>query len=223
MRTLYLPLAIGLFVYASIAEEAPKTMLRMEVRLANRDVQPGSFASKPKVYFRATNRYCRTEEAPDPENKIHGLLIVNEPDAWMINLESKTGRHIVDSGPTFNCRLPIFAPLGKNDAPDSLTNDLQFGRELEFFQKLGASPQTGSVIQGKQTNVYIIEIGAAALGLLTYGSPERPLSVSRKYAGNTDIFWYDNYGEQLFDSKLFGRPEGINIEEVNPQSKAKNP
>jgi hypothetical protein len=80
------------------------------------------------------------------ENKIHGLLIGNEPDAWMINLESMTGRHIVDSGPTFNCRLPIFSPLGKNDGPDLLTNDLQFGRELEFLEKLGASPQAGPVI-----------------------------------------------------------------------------
>jgi hypothetical protein len=86
-----------------------------------------------------------------------------------------------------------------------------------------ASPQARPVIQGKKTDVYSIEIGAAALGFLTYGSPERSLSVLRKYAGNTDIFWYDDYEEQPFDAKLFDRPEGINIEEIKPQSKSKNP
>ncbi len=100
MRNLFL--AIALFSAVVVAEDAPKTMTKMEVILGSPGVQPGSFASKPKVMYRAGNRYCRIEEAPDPDNGLHGLLIVSEPDAWVVNLVTKTARHVKDTGPTFN-------------------------------------------------------------------------------------------------------------------------
>ncbi|HEY2118066.1 MAG TPA: hypothetical protein VGH37_02685 [Candidatus Acidoferrum sp.] len=189
----------------------------MEVRLVSSDVDQQSFAAKSKVLYRAGHQYCRTEEAPDAPNGIHGLVIINEPNAWLINLETKTGQHFIDPGPTFNCRLQIFAPIGTKDAPDMLTNDLEFGRELEFFQKLG-NAQAGPTVQGKETSVYIVEIGTTALGLPTYGTPERPLTISRKYGNHTEIFWYDNYEDVSFDSKLFVIPEGITMEEVKTHS-----
>jgi len=61
-------------------------MRRVEVFLEGPDIPARSFATKPKVMYRAGTRYCRTEEAPDPENGIHGLAIVNEPDFWLVNL-----------------------------------------------------------------------------------------------------------------------------------------
>ena len=45
-----------------------------------------SFATKPKTMYRAGNGHCRTEESPDIEQGLHGLMIVNEPDVWMLNL-----------------------------------------------------------------------------------------------------------------------------------------
>jgi hypothetical protein len=113
-------------------------MTKVEVFLEGPDIPAGSFATKPKVMYRAGTRYCRTEEAPDPENGIHGLAIVNEPDYWMVNLLKKTAQHAVDPGPTFNCHLPIF--------PDT-EKDLEFGFELEYFKKKGAIPQKGPVLQ----------------------------------------------------------------------------
>ena len=92
------------------AQQTPKIMTKMVVQLQSPDVPADSFAAKPKTMIRAGTQFCRTEEEPDPEHRIHGLVIINEPDAWLVNLESKSAQHMVDPGPTFNCRMPVFAP-----------------------------------------------------------------------------------------------------------------
>jgi hypothetical protein len=86
-----------------------------EVHREDPEIMTGSVLAQPKVMYRAGTKYCRVEEAEDSQNKIHGLFIVDEPDAWMINLYDKLARHVVDPGPTFNCKLPIFAPVDSKD------------------------------------------------------------------------------------------------------------
>jgi len=181
------------------------------VHLEGPDIPAGSFATKPKVMYRAGSRYCRVEEAPDEDNGLHGLLIVNEPDYWMANLVTKTARHGVDPGPTFNCHMPLFA-----DDPDKDAPGLEFGLEMEFFKANGASSHEGSVLQGKKTTQYQVEIGGSKLALFTYGTPERPLAVGRVRGGKGEIYWYSGYGQVPFDAKLFAKPEGTKIEEMKP-------
>jgi hypothetical protein len=213
-----LVLLVGFFGGVLFAEDLPKTMTKIEVILQSPDAPPGSFATKPKVFYRAGNRYCRVEEAPDPDQGIHGLMIINEPDWWMVNLFSKAARHGVDPGPTFNCRLTIFA----NGTPQSLDDQskqvmqLEFGRELEFFKGKGAIPKKGPVLQTKETTGYMVTVGNTDLALFTYGTPERPVAVSQKRDGKTEIYWYSGYGEQDFDPKLFAKPDGVKIEESKP-------
>jgi hypothetical protein len=208
-------LLICIFGRMIFAEELPKTMTKIEVILQSPDAPAGSFAAKPRVFYRAGNRYCRVEEAPDPDQGIHGLMIINEPDWWMVNLFSKTARHGVDPGPTFNCRLVIFG----NGTPQSLDDEskqimqLEFGRELEFFKSKGAIPKKGPVLQNKETTGYMVTVGNTPLALFTYGTPERPLAVSQQRNGKNDVYWYSGYGEVDFDSKLFLKPENIKIEE----------
>jgi hypothetical protein len=59
--------------------EMPTKMTHLIVQMSGTDIPAGSFAAKPKVFWRASNRYCRVDEEPDPENGIHGTLILNEP------------------------------------------------------------------------------------------------------------------------------------------------
>lgn len=198
--------------------EIPKTMTKVEVILQSPDAPEGSFAAKPKVFYRAGNQYCRIEEAPDPAQGIHGVTIINEPDWWMVNLMPKTARHGVDPGPTFNCHLAIFA----NGNPQSIDDEskqimqLEFGRELEFFKGRGAIPKKGPVLQKKETTAYVVTVGATDLALFTYGMPERPLAVSQKRGNKNDIYWYSGYGEMEFDAKLFAKPDNVKIEESKP-------
>jgi len=207
-----------LFGSASLAQEPPKTMTKLEVLLQSPDVTPGSFATKPKLMYRAGSRYCRTEEAPNPDRGIHGLMIIKEPDAWMVNLLAKTAQHVVDPGPTFNCHMPIFADIAKlRDDETRQIMALEFGLELEFFKSKGAIPKKGAVLQGKETTAYMLDIGESTFALFTYGTPERPLAVMRKHGDKADIFWYSGYGQVVFDPKLFAKPENVKIEDPKPQ------
>ncbi len=49
----------------------------------------------------------RIEEALDAANGIHGIVVVDEPKIWMANLYDKTGRLIIDPGPTYFAKAPI--------------------------------------------------------------------------------------------------------------------
>ena len=210
--------SVSLLCGISTAEQPPKLMTKVEVIMQSPDAPAGSFAAKPKVFYRAGNRYCRIEEAPDPEQGIHRLIIVNEPDYWMVNLFTKTGRHSVDPGPTYNCHLPIFA-YGTPQSLDEETKEirqLEFGQEFEFFKSKGATAEKGPVLQTKETSVYRAKVGTAALALFTYGTPERPLAVALQREGKSDLFWYSGYGQVDFDPKLFTKPENVKIEDSKP-------
>jgi hypothetical protein len=190
-------------------------MTKMQVQLQSPDVPADSFAAKPKVMYRAGSQYCRIEEQPDPTQGIHDMMIISEPDAWMINLATMSGKHMVDPGPSFNCRLPIFADIAANLPEEERKQilGLEFGLELEFFKAKGATPHSGGIQQGQQTTAYMLSFGESKLALFTYGTPERPLSAAWLRGEKHEIFWYSGYGQLDFDRKLFEKPNDVKIEE----------
>jgi hypothetical protein len=215
MRRLFILLLLVITTFA--ADDTPKTMTRIEVHLEGAEIMAGSFLAQPKVIYRAGTKYCRVEEAEDSQNKIHGLLIVNEPDAWIINLCDKSARHVVDPGPTFNCKLPVFTQVDSKDEGAMLYQNLQFGNELNFFKQMGAAGQPGPEEGGKKTTQYVIEIGSTRFLMFTVDAPsERPLAVGRAVGGKGEVFIYTAYVEVPFDPKLFARPDGVNISETKP-------
>ncbi len=107
-------------VHSAFGEDVPKMMTEFKVKLESTEIPKDSFSAQPKGMYRAGAGYCRSEENPDLENGIHGLLIMNEPDSWLINRLSKTARQMVDPGPTFICRMPIFAKLEDIKSTDDL-------------------------------------------------------------------------------------------------------
>jgi hypothetical protein len=215
MRQLFLLLLLATTTLT--ADDTPKTMTKIEAHLEGPEVMAGSFSAKSKVIYRAGTGYCRLEEAQDTKNKIHGLLIVNEPDAWMVNLYDKSARHMVDPGPTFNCRLPIFASVDSKDEAGILYQDLQFGSEVKFFKKMGSAGQPGPDEGGRKRTRYTIEIGNTRFVMLTINTPnERPLAVARAVGDKGEVFIYTAYDELPFDPKLFAKPEAVKISEAKP-------
>jgi hypothetical protein len=215
MKKLYLAVFLAPLVFA---QDVPKTMTKITVQLDGPEVPQDSFARKPKTMYRAGGTYCRAEEAADPEHNIQGLLIVNEPDAWMVNLATKTAQHTVDPGPTFHCHLPIFSGPVPNtpDDVDYAKLGLEFGHELEYFQKMGAARQDpGPILQKQQTVAYYLDMGGTRFALFTYGSNEFPLLVAHTVGNKGEMFWYSGYGRVPFDPKLFAKPEGITITEAS--------
>src|SRR5215813_14036174 len=92
---------------ASAAECAPEKMVRIVTRDATPGIDPQSFPALPKTLYRLGNGRGRVEEMPDPARSVHGLIVVNEPDGWIVNLHDKTGRHLVDPGSSLIFRAPI--------------------------------------------------------------------------------------------------------------------
>lgn len=190
-------------------------MTKLITQLERSDFPAESFASKPKTMYRSGTRYCRTEEQPDPDHGIHGLMILNEPDAWIVNLLTKTAKHFVDPGPTFNCHLPIFQGDVKSSA--DMKNpilELEFGQEVGYFKGKDATPKEGPVLRDKPTTVYAVDMGDSQLFLFTTRAPERPWAVARQHGNVKEMFWYSDYQELPFDPKLFAKPDAVKIEEV---------
>lgn len=213
MRSFVVIMALSAIAYG---QRPPESMTTLSVRVQSPEVPEDSFAAQPKLMYCAGRSYCRTDELPDPENGIHGLMIINEPDVWMVNLLTKTARHFVDPGPTFNCHLAISAgeqTMSGADVKDPLL-ELEFGRELAYFKGKGAAWKEGPVLQGKATTAYEVIVGDSQLFLFTTGAPERPWAVARQDGSGREIFWYGIYEQLPFDPKVFARPEGVKIEEV---------
>jgi hypothetical protein len=156
-------LAGACILNALLAQEPGAKMTKLAVRLESPQIPEQGFAAKAKVIYRAGSRYCRTEESPDAEHGIHGLMIINEPDIWMVNLLTKTAQHYLDPGPTFNCRMPMFqGEAVKSDADmKNALLELEFGRELGYFKDKGADPKEGPVLRNKPTTVYAVDINVS--------------------------------------------------------------
>ena len=213
-----LPCVLSVLAYGQqpSGEATPATMTKLVVRLESPDVPKASFPSLPKTMYRAGTRYCRIEELPDTEHAIHLLIIINEPNVWLANRLDKTARHQIDPGPTFNCRMTIFTDIESGEAALDTSNpltDLEFGRELEYFKKKGATLVSGPNLQGKATKGYTLQISDSRLFLFTGGIPEHPVAVVRQRNAKREIYWYGSYDDVPFDGKLFEKPPG-KIEEV---------
>jgi len=203
----------------ALGADAPATMTKLIVKLESPAIPKDSFAAQAKRMYRAGSQYCRVEENPDLENGIHGLLIMNEPDSWLINRLDKTARHMVDPGPTYNCRMPIFVngeDIKSSEDLNAPLMQLEFGRELEYFRPTSGAPTPGPVLQGKPTMGYMVQVGDSQLFLFTSGDPEVPVAVIRKNDKTREIMWYGEYAQVPFDAKLFAKPEGVKITEVKP-------
>lgn len=207
MRSVWLIMLLGIGVCS--AQEPPKTMTVIVAKLSEPEQDPASFAAQSKKIWRAGTKYARMEEAPDLTNHIHGLLIVKEPDAWLINLFEKSGRHVVDPGPTFNARLPIFDP---SSGANAVVSELEFGRELEFFKKNNATSSAADV--GKAATRYDLTVGDNKLTFWIDAKSKKPirLSLTAITAKKQQTFEYLTYDEDVqFDPSLFLPPPDIAI------------
>ncbi|MGC1186186.1 MAG: hypothetical protein WA871_02230 [Candidatus Acidiferrales bacterium] len=191
---------------------APAKMIHMIVRMSGTDIPADSFGAKPKTMWRASNAYCRIDEEPDPSEGIHLRSIMNEPDAWLVDLVSKTAKHMVDPGPTFNCRMPIFA--FDENMMKSTIGGLEFGHELEFFQKNGAKQVDGPPADFKVV-YYELTIDDMVLRMAVHADTNAPAiigMVQGKKIIDVQYLLWDDQGP--FNSSLFAAPTGVTVEEV---------
>jgi hypothetical protein len=196
---------------SGVCADTPSKMIHAIVQMSGTDIADESFAAKPKIFWRASNQYCRVDEERDPANGIHGRLVFNEPDAWLVNLADQTAKHVLDPGPTFNCRLPIFA--FDPDMVRSKVGELEIGRELDFFHTNGAKLIEGPKLSF-EANYYELKIADSVLRLVERIDIHAPILIVLVRGDKQYKARYLLWDEVPFKADLFAKPTVVKIEEA---------
>ena len=204
-------LALILLPRTGVCADTPSKMIHAIVQMSGTDIADESFAAKPKKFWRASNQYCRVDEELDPANGIHGRLVFNEPDAWLINLADQTAKHVIDPGPTFNCRLPIFA--FDAETTKGKIGELEIGRELDFFHTNGAKLIDGPKLSF-EANYYELKIADSVLRLVERVDIHAPILIVLVQGDKLYKARYLLWDEVPFKADLFAKPTGVKIEEA---------
>jgi hypothetical protein len=183
---------------------APARLMKIVTRSVGPDVASGSFRAQPVTLYRQGSRFLRNEEAADPAAGLHLLAIIASPDVWIVNRLDRTGRHMLDPGPTYEAHAPIVAGQGVPAA----FSELEFGCEARFARGRGREAGVRSV-NGRPARIYALQEGDRRLEILLYetGIPAEVTYIQ----GTTPVLTirYDGYESSLPDNPaLFRKPEG---------------
>lgn len=201
-------LAAALLLVApyGFAKCAPKYVLRI-VTVAD---YPGgdAFSKMPKTLYRSGEGLGRLEEEKNPATGAHMLVVINEPDIWVVNRADMTGQHMVDPGPEL-----VFHALILNGAGSPHWNNFEFGCEVPFMNAVGAKGERGE--DGRTTYVHVHEGITAKLIVGKNGLPQR-----LELSGPENNFSLDYAAyEELRDAPkdLFAKPARVTFTEPAPQ------
>jgi hypothetical protein len=182
---------------------APERMLHVVTAAQYPGVSADSFASQPKATYRYTNKYGRVEEAESPTEHLQLLIVVNEPDVWVVNRIRMTGNHMTDPGPTLNFRAPLIAQFSSER-----WNAFEFGCEESFMKGAGVQPVSDD--SGNLQYTYEAEGRKAVLHL---SRDHRPQRVEITTSKGTYAIKYLQYEWLEFDPRLFQRPGKVQYTE----------
>jgi hypothetical protein len=188
------------------AQAADDKMLFAEYRVVSANLPASSPEAQPRKIWQLGKEFLRFEDVPNPETGVHGLIIVDEPDIWIIDRNKGEGQHAVDPGPQYVVHFPILP----REQSEKLKR-LEFGSELKFFQDNGAKELASQTVDGFKCKLYRLELDDRELTLFL--KPDNlPLqievqSASVKYA--VRFLRYDP--NQKPDMSLFRVPPGIKI------------
>jgi hypothetical protein len=190
---------------------APARMVRVVFRDVTPGVDAGSFAAQPKTLYRLGTKYGRAEEALDSANGIHGLIVVNEPDLWAVNLATKTGQHSIDPDKPGQFRAAI---VGGPGTPEVIRR-LEFGCEFEYLKALGLIGHK-STIDGAEVDQYEVIAGSNRVVVSFRTGTPQPMAYALYEQGKlTYDMRYVEYDTTLEPRiSLFDKPQGISIEEA---------
>jgi len=200
-------LAALLLLACSLAVQAQEKMLFVEYRVVSPKLAPSNAESQARKLWLVGNKYMRFEDVPNPDTNIHGLIIVAEPDIWVIDRKTGKGQHSVDPGPGYSVHFPMLAT-----ETSARLKALEFGGELEFFQGNGANELASQVVEGVTCRVLALTLDDRELFLFLRkdGKPFQITVKSDAAEYSIRILKYDS-GMQP-DLGLFKPPPGMKFD-----------
>ncbi|WP_296598279.1 hypothetical protein [Phenylobacterium sp.] len=208
-----------------VASEVPPCQPRSLVSMTVRNVTPGLQAidprAQPKTLWRKGGRYLRSVEEPVVSAQLQdakapmarqALVIIAEPDIWMIDTASREGRHSVDKGPVLEVRAPILPP---GSAPPEFMA-LEYGCEAEFVSVRAPIAQRTVRWGGINAGIHTYNVGSANLAILMDDRSGKPLMITYVRDNRpVSIIRYDNYERGLAEPPdMFRPPPDVKILEA---------
>src|SRR3954465_4806488 len=186
---------------------ADDTMLYVEYRLTGKQVVPDSFDAQTKKVWRVGMNYLRFEDAPNPETKVHGLIIVAEPDIWIVDRHTNQAQHTVDPGPHYSIHFPLLA-----SEPSPKLKELEFGHELEYFQQNGAESLPVEEVDGIKCKRLRLQMDGRVITLYlkTDDTPFQVAVRSPQYEYAMRFLRYEP--NRKVDRALFQLPPGVQLQ-----------
>ena len=199
-------LIVLLFAMLPLTVQAADNMLYVEYRLAGKQITADSFDAQTKKVWRIGTDYLRFEDAPNPSTKVHGMIIVAEPDIWVVDRNSNVAQHTVDPGPSYKVHFPLLA-----SEPSTKLRELEFGGELEYFRNNGAKELPAQEVEGFKCKVLRLEIDDREVTLFvkTDATPLQIAVRSPEYEYSMRFLRYENNRKP--DKSLFQPPLGVQI------------
>ncbi len=200
-------LAALFFLLLPVAAQADDDkMLYVEYRLAGKQIAADSFDAQTKKVWRIGLKYLRFEDAPNPQSKVHGLIIVAEPDIWIIDRNIDQAQHTVDPGPNYKIHFPLFA----SEKSEKLRG-LEFGRELEYFRENGARELPAQNVDGFTCKVLRLDIADREVTLFLKTN-DTPLQITVKSPDYEYAMRFVRYEpDRKPDKLLFQLPPGVQL------------
>ena len=188
------------------AQAADDKMLFAEYRVVSADLPASSPETQSRKIWRLGKKFLRFDDVRNPETKAHVLLIVAEPDIWIIDRNKGQGQHAIDPGPKYAVHFPIF-PREQSEK----LKQLEFGSELEFFRDNGAKDLASQTVDGVKCKIYRLEFDDREVTL--FMKPDYvPLQIEVQNANVKYAVRFLKYDpDQKPDMSLFKVPPGIKI------------
>lgn len=205
---LLLQLFASTTAFVSGAEELRMT----KIEFAFEDTPIGSAEARPKTIFVAGDHFARIEQFADASSELKNLIVVNEPDIWLVDAARKTAGHAINHGPDLVVHNPVLGP----DGPEDLL-PLEYGREKKFFDEVKNSRTTSGRYHGSPCQVREVTSGRYRVRLYVDFKTGTPLGMEG-FRDEEPFFklHYLHYQTDLtFDLSLFRPPMNFAVLEAD--------
>lgn len=195
---------------------APAQLFRAVVRNVTPGLMAADRAAAPRTMYRLGDRFMRTEEEPDTQSGDQTIVIVAEPDLYVLNPARRQARHGRDPGPDLVVKAPILPPTF--DLPEAFKG-LEFGCEPDWVARNAPQPQRMANWGGAMAAFHQATIGEHTIVVLMDQRRNEPLVVSYARQGKPVlVIRYQDYRTGLPERpRLFDAPKGYKITEAKGQ------
>ncbi len=206
-------IAAGMLVCAFTATafpDLPPTMTKIVAFYVAPNLSEDSRA-KPKTIYVSGNRYARTEEAGNNAGVEASVIIVDQPNVWVVDLKHQTGQHSVNHGPVQEVHEPICGANGPVEVADC-----EFGREAKFFDSALTDSVPAQQLSGRRCKGRKRVVGDYRLILYTDSVTNFPVELHalRKDAVMFKVHYISYEPDIAFDPSLFRVPKNIVCVEI---------